>query len=320
MIARPTAGAGRDLMDWLDTEAPRLVLVGRASELLWQGPGTAAESLGPLLARLSPEAEASIIEDLKVIDRKSRQFLDSLVHPDRLAPPASWMTEGGLCYIHGRTHRIAYSLTEDPDRLWQAAPPYERLMLAARTIHEWGHQAAESGWVRIDPARAEQRAAAERDLVELLDRIVSELPPAMKPALVAALGRSGSTDATPGRHLLQRLLRRIDDYMANVLARHYLTDDEMDTYVRNNVGSRVLDYAPEQALAHLLRVAYEYQYLGLSSIRDPHAWFMKSTWFEALFVTPGLVDEAAFLELTEAVGRICGCYAIDRRWIRGVAS
>ena len=42
------------------------------------------------------------------------------------------------------------------------------------------------------------------------------------------------------------LLRRIDDYMANFLARHYLTRDEMDTYVRNNVGSRLLDYAPER--------------------------------------------------------------------------
>ncbi|MGB0514846.1 MAG: hypothetical protein ACPGJE_08410, partial [Wenzhouxiangellaceae bacterium] len=129
----PTARAGQKLGAWLESETPHLVLVGDKAELLWQGPGTATERLNGILARLSPEAEASIIDDLRIIDRKSRLFLESLANPDELARPAAWMSEGGLSYIHGQSNRIAYSMTDDPGRSWQVAPPYERLMLAART-------------------------------------------------------------------------------------------------------------------------------------------------------------------------------------------
>ena len=309
--SRPNAQSGQALMAWLESESPHLVLVGEDKELLWQGAGTVGDGLKELLARLSPEAEESIIQDLQVIDQKSRLFLKSLLKPDDLVPPAAWMTEGGLSYIHGDANRIAYSLTDDPDRLWQVAPPYERLMLAARTVHEWGHQAAESGWVRVDPERMQERKDHEQTLVELLDRIVSELPKMMKPALIAALNPAHRSSETPGQQLLKGLLRRIDDYMANFLARHYLTRDEMDTYVRNNVSSRVLDYAPEQALKHLLRIAYEYQYLHLSSVRDLQAWFMKSTWFDSLFVRPRIISVDMFMRLTDQVARICDCYEID---------
>jgi hypothetical protein len=308
----PAATAGRNLLDWLETESPHLVLTAARGEVIWPGAGSTRNALKRVLAQCSPEAEASILEDLRVIDGKSRRFLDSLTAPHELARPADWMTEGGLSYIHGDTLRIAYSLTDDPDRLRHATPPYERLMLAARTIHEWGHQAAESGWVRVDPRRLEERAAHEDELVALLDRIVNDLPAPMRPALVAALGPPKTPTETPGRSMLRGLMRRIDDYMANRLARHYLSDDEMDTYVRNNVGSRLLDYAPEHALTHLLRVAYEYQYLLLSSIRDPRSWFMHSTWFEALFIEPGIVGEDEFDRLVDRIGRICDTYAIDR--------
>lgn len=307
----PTAAAGRKLLDWLETESPHLVLTGERGEVIWPGSGSAPDALKKLLAQCSPEAEASILADLRVVDRKSRRFLDSLAAPQELARPAEWMTEGGLSYIHGDTLRIAYSLTDDPERLRHASPPYERLMLAARTIHEWGHQAAESGWVRVDPRRREERAAHEDELVALLDRIVHDLPVPTRPALVSALGRPKTPAETPGRTMLRGLLRRIDDYKANLLARHYLTDAEMDTYVRNNVGSRLLDYAPEHALTHLLRVAYEYQYLALSSIRDRRSWFMNSSWFEALFIVPGILTAAEFDRLADRIGRICACYAID---------
>src|SRR6056297_1825029 len=307
----PTPLAGRSLLDWLETESPHRVLTGEQGEVIWSGPGSAREALTGMVPQCSPEAEASILADLEVIDRKSRAFLESLTAPDTLARPADWMTEGGLSYIHAETLRIAYPLSGDPDRLRHASPPYERLMLAARTVHEWGHQAAESGWVRVDPQRLDERRSHEEALVSLLDGIVDGLPSAMRPALVAALGRPKSPADTPGRMLLRGLLLRIDDYKANLLARHYLRDEEMDTYVRNNVGSRLLDYAPEHALTHLMRAVYEYQYLELSSIRDPRAWFMDSTWFEALFIAPRIVDEADFDRLAGRIGRICACYSID---------
>lgn len=311
-----SAASGQRLKAWLEAEAPQLVLTGKDKQVLWRSPGTAAPALKALLAQLGPEAEQSILLDLQVIDRKSRSFLDALVEPDALAAPAAWMTEGGLSYIHGESRRIAYSLTDDPDRLWQASPPYERLMLAARTVHEWGHQAAESGWVDVDPARRGEREAEEEALVELLDRIVVELPGALRPDLLNALGPPPTGSATPGQRLKSSLLRRIDDYMANLVARQFLSDEEMDTYVRNNVGSRLLDYAPEQALVHLLRIAYEFQYLKLARIRDPEQWFLRSSWFDVLFAEPGVVTRDRFFGLTECIGRICASYRIDSSAIR----
>ena len=312
LLHRPS---GQNLMHWLESESPYLVLVGEDKQLLWQGRSTATDALNPLLQKLTPAAEQSIIEDLKVIDQKSRLFLNSLVDPEALKPPAAWMTEGGLSFIHGQTNRIGYSMTDDPDRLWQVAPPYERLMLAARTIHEWGHQAAETGWVRVDPERIEERKQYEAALVDFLNRWIADLPIQMQSVFMAVLQQQPSSQ-TPGEILLKGLLRRIDDYMANLLARHYLSQTEMDTYVRNNVGSRMLDYAPGQALRHLVRISYEYQYLHLSSIRDPQAWFMKSTWFDALFVQPGIADVETFMRLTEQIARICDCYAIDAGYIQ----
>ncbi len=306
-----SARSGRALLGWLDDAAPHLVITGEEGQLLWTGPGTARPELASLAARLTPEAEDSVLADLAVVDRKSRAFLETLADPGALARPASWMTAGGLSYIHGDTLRIAYSLTDDPERLRHASPPYERWMLAARTVHEWGHQAAESGWVRVDSERVDERRAREQALVESIDEIVADLPGGLRPALVAALGRAGGTEATPGETMLAGLLRRIDDYMANLLARHYLTQDEMDTYVRNNVGSRLLDYAPDQALTHLLRVAYEFQYLSLSSIADPQRWFMDSTWFDSLFVDPGVCSRARFEGLAACIAGLCDTYAID---------
>ncbi len=310
-VRRPTARPGRAVLDWLDDEAPHLVVTGEGGEVLWNGPGTGSAALESLVPGLTAEAEDSILADLAVIDRRSREFLGTLADPDALARPASWMTAGGLSYIHGDTLRIAYSLTDDPERLRHASPPYERWMLAARTVHEWGHQAAESGWVRVDPERIEERAARERALVAVLDELVAELPARLRPSLVAALGRSDDVDRSPGETMLAGLLRRIDDYMANLLARHYLTRDEMDTYVRNNVGSRLLEYAPDQALTHLLRVAYEYQYLSLSTIRDPERWFMDSTWFDSLFADPGVCSRARFLRLADRIAALCDTYTID---------
>lgn len=307
----PATRAGRSLIDWLDAEAPHLVLTGNDGRVVWNGPGTGAQALQSLASSLTPDAEESIRSDLDVIDRRSRRFIDSLADPGGLAKPASWMTAGGLSYIHGETLRIAYSLTDDPERMRHASPPYERLMLTARTMHEWGHQAAESGWVRVAPDRIDERADHERSLVELLNEIVDELPGTLRSALVGALGSPADPQETPGQIMLKGVLRRIDDYMANLLARHYLSANEMDTYVRNNVGSRLLDYAPEQALTHLLRVAYEFQYLGLSSIQNPRAWFMNSTWFESLFVAPGICSAATFDRLTAEIAQICDCYEID---------
>jgi hypothetical protein len=65
----------------------------------------------------------------------------------------------------------------------------------------------------------------------------------------------------------------------------------------------------------LVRYLYEYQYLrpalGLTAIDDPRGYFVDSTWFGADFFASGILEERRFDVLADAVGRLCGCYAVD---------
>lgn len=70
----------------------------------------------------------------------------------------------------------------------------------------------------------------------------------------------------------------------------------------------------------LLRYLYEYQYLGSvlgsAGIADRRAFLVHSTWFDADFFAPGVLDEARFDALAAAVARLCACYALDEAKFR----
>lgn len=299
---------------WLVEHRPQVLVTGEGGEILWdpEAPGEVSQ-LQPLTEKMTRPGMESICQDLLVIDRHSRRFLASLRKPDDLVRPAPHMTEGGLSYIHGQRRLIGYDIGPGPNayRLWEPSPPYERWMLGARTVHEWGHLAAESGWVVVPPERATQREAAIKRLGDLFDTVVAEAPAALKEATAPLARHLSETSGSFGQGLTRTMLKRIEDFMANLVARRFLSADEMDTYVRNNVASRAGAYRPGDIYMELIRLVYEYQYLGLSRIPEPRGWFFSSTWVRARFIEPGVVSAKHLDEMIDAVASLCACYELS---------
>ncbi len=316
---RRYAGASGDLArglgHWLMEHQPQALITGSEGAVLWN-PERAGEQddLRRALTAMTPAGAERIKEDLAVIDRHTRRFLASLAEPESLAEPAPYLTEGGLSYINAEHGLIAYDIGpgRNESRLWEPSPPYERLMLGARTVHEWGHLAAESGWVLVPEEHSRKRLELTERLAALFDELLAGAPPAVRDLTRPETVRLERKYGSMGQGLLAAMLRRIEDYMANLVASRFLDADEMDTYVRNNVASRVGQYRPGEVYMQLIRMAYEYQYLGLSRITRARRWYYASTWIEPLFFDAGVVTREQFETIVETVAGICSCYAVDR--------
>ncbi len=312
--AQPAADRGERIVAWLARERPPLIVTGAEWRMLWDP--EMPDDLDPLRAALADVTESGaegILEDLRVVDRCSRSFLASLRDLAALVDPAPYITEGGLSYIHKDRKLIAYHLGpgENEARLWEPSPPFERLMLAARTIHEWGHLAAESGWIAVPPGTKAKRKALRGELEALLETIHAEAPPAVRAIAAREVGALVEKSGSVGKALVRGLLVRIEDYQSNLLARRYLSRDEMDTYVRNNVSAHLDEYSPEAVFGQLTRHAYEIQYLRLSRVTEPLPWFYSCTWFEQRFIQSGILTRDRFEELVELIAKISDCFEID---------
>tara|TARA_B100000315_G_C14587773_1_gene594031 strand:- start:3024 stop:4745 length:1722 start_codon:yes stop_codon:yes gene_type:complete len=299
---------------WLSEIQPPLLVTGNKGKILWDpdAPEDTA-ALQASLTELTAQGEERILQDLDIIGFHSRRFLESLRFPHELANPAPDLSEAGLSYVHGKRKLVAYNIGpgEYENRLWESSPPYERLMLAARTIHEWTHLAAESGWIRIPPATESEWKALTEELAELFDEMYAVAPTGVRNQTARDLTALEEESGRLGQAVLKRMLHRSEDFLCNLLAQRFLRPDEMDTYVRNNVYSHWKDDTQGGAYVQLGRQAYEFQYLSLSRIEDPMGWFLKSTWFTERFIQPGIISESLFDRLITKVTLICACYQID---------
>jgi len=302
------------LMEWLSQNRPRALITGKNGTVLWdpESPDEKDE-LKARLATLTESGHKRMQRDLEVIDHHSIRFLAALRKHEELASPAPYMSEGGLCYIHPTQRLIAYDIGpgRNENRLWEASPPYERLMLGARTVHEWGHLAAESGWVVVAADQASRREELVRQLATLFDEMLARSSPAVRKLTQGEARRLEKEHGSFGAGLLATMLKRIEDYMANLVARRFLSADEMDTYVRNNVASRMTEYAPDRVYLQLIRMVYEYQYLALSRIENQKKWFFESTWIRPIFIDRGILSRSGFEEIVGLVSEICNCYSLD---------
>lgn len=314
--AKPSPVKGRKICDWLVSNRPSLLIAGKEHRILWDP--DQSESFTDLLSQLqdvTEQAEERIIKDLEVIDYHSRRFLQSLREPNGLVNPPHFMTPGGLSYIHPIRKLVVYSIHDERNnlRLVEPSPPFERLMLGARTMHEWGHLSAESLWVRVPPeaqARYEERRA---ELAEFIDSLHSQAPPHVRAATALEIENLKATSKTgsPGRLLVKMMIVRSEDFQANLLIRRYLRTAEMETYIRNNVHSLVTERETTGIYARLLRYAYQFQYLRLSHIEDPMGFFLKSSWFAEEYFRSGIIREDQFQKVLTLVSEICDCSAID---------
>lgn len=308
--AQRTSEAGRRLCRYLAQRVPNVVLLAQGRDVVWQPEhGQDTIRVRVVVGAIAPPVARSLVADWEVIHCHSERFLRAA--NARLAEAEHGLDDSGLCFLWPRGPRIAYRLLEPGmDRLRLPAPPYERLMLGARTMHEWGHAAAVAGWVGV-PARrrAEWEQECER-LVEQCDRLVRDAPAPARHTLTAEIERLAQS-GSPGRALAGVALGRMPDYSANLVARAFLSPLELETYVRNNVTCLLQVMRPEALFQRLVRYAYEFQYLALLGL--DHAWeyLVDSTWFAREFLASRVVSVRACEELFATVGRLCALHEID---------
>jgi hypothetical protein len=302
-------GAGARLAAWLAAEAPEVLVTGEGGDVVWD-PAAPADTarLVATVGDLPAEAADSIRDDLAVADARSRAFLGALRDPAALPRPGDEIEQSGLVYLHAERRLCAYNLHEPGmNRLAEVAAPYERLMLGARTVHEWAHLAVDAGLVRVPREEQGKHSLALRAFSELADDIARDAPAELREVVRQEARSAGCVSL--GEVLLGRILGRMPDYQANVLARRLLEPDEMETYIRQQTTTLAQEnLGPYSQLG---RYAYEMQYLGLGRVPDAMGYVLASTWFVEQFVEPGILTLERFGALSAAVARICACYRVD---------
>jgi hypothetical protein len=321
----------RGIGDWLASEKPPLLVTGRENRLLWDvaSPHETAV-LRSQLRNLGDAAAASLLADLEVVGARSRLFLDSLTGRESLPPPHPNTEQRGLSYLHLGKRLVAYNIAEPgTERLREPAPPFERLLLGARTLHEWAHLAVDAGWVPVPDDRKERHREIQDELCDLFDEVRGQLPATVRIQTDEQLrmieeehrqkqgaGGPSGQPARPSRALVRVPLERMPDFQANLLASRYLPPDEMETYVRTNVRALLFDTQTTGLLTRLSRHAYEYQYLRFSRMEERLGYFLDSTWFKELYLKPRFLDEDQLDRLLILMGELCDAYTIDESKFR----
>jgi hypothetical protein len=307
----------RALRDWLDADAPPLVVAARG-RLLWDPetpPRTGA--LRAELARCSGAALRDVRADLQVVAAHTRRFLAALTDAGAL-PPAADAEQRGYVFMHRSRGLLAYDLDEAGiDRRRAPALPFARAMLGARAVHEWAHRAVDAGCVPWSLPAAQYEA--RRDAVAaLFDAAVADAPAALRAATADDLATLvADAGGPPGQALVALLLRRMPDFQCNLLAARFLDEAERETYVRHNIRALRGDYPPAQRWRMLVRYLYELQYLRFSAVADPRRFLLASTWADADLIASGLVSRPRFDALADAVAALCDGYAVDASKVRG---
>lgn len=308
--ADPVRVAG-DLVEWLAREAPPVLVTAGRDRLVWDP--AHPERTGALrsaLKRGDAAGVAAVRDDLQVVARRSRAFLEALADPGALPFPGPEIDVGGYTWLHRERRMIAYDLDEPGmERLSGPALPYARAMLGARTIHEWAHLAVDAGWV---PCAAGEAAFAERSraFAEAFRDVIAAAPPALRAFTAADLADlAGGRD--PGEALVRLFLARVSDFQANLLAQRFLDRGEIETYVRHNIRTLRFVHPPTQLFRMLVRYLFELQYLRFSEVPDPKTFLVRSTWFDSDFFGTGLLDAKRFERLAQCAATLCDCYAVD---------
>jgi len=301
-----------EFLGWLADARPQVLVTGERGALVWD-PARADESdaLRAMVKDCAPEVLASLRADLEVVSTRSQAFLASLAEGVAAPRPRLAMDQDGLSYLHAERNAIAYPLAGGSSyRLREPAPPYERAMLAARTVHEWGHAAVDQGWVPVPEERRSEHAAARAELVALLDELWSAAPPALRLACARELPRAA------GETLVRGLEGRMMDFQVNLLAQRYLEPLERETYVRNNVRCLAHEYGAGGLFHLLVRYAYEAQYLRFGMAGDALEYLRRSAWLEQQFLQPRVLTAEQLARVFALVGRLCDGYAVDPRPFR----
>ncbi len=307
--AAPTRVIG-ELGDWLRRDVPPLLVTAGPDRIVWDPEHP--ERTGALrdaLERGDAAAVAGVRDDLQTIARHTRAFRAALRDPQALPKPSAETDQGGYSYLHRERALIAYDLDEPGmERLAGPPLPYARAMLGARTVHEWAHVAVDAGWVPC-AAGADEVDARRNRLSESLAHVIAGLPAPIRDLTAPDLATLDPT--SPADALAHLFLARMPDFQANLLAQRFLDRTEIETYIRHNVRTLRVSYAPPQLFRMLIRYLFELQYLGFSAVADRTTFFVRSTWFDADFFVTGVLGPDRLTELAERAAALCACWRVD---------
>jgi hypothetical protein len=300
-----------ELADFLREERPAVLLTGPQGEALFDPEQPLSiEALRGALAGLTHRAADSVREDLRLVSAKSRAVLASLRAPDQLPRTSSDVELGGGVYIRADRRLVVYELPQPGfDALRREAPPFHRKLLAARTVHEWGHLVHEAGIVRVPPGRRREHDEAVAALGEVYSRVVSAVPERLADDVRAELRDLGAGPSSAGAALTRATLHRISDYTSNLFFKRYLTPEELRAYVLTNVRHHLSEGVG--TLGQLVRHAVELQYLRLAGVSEPLRYFLETSYFEYYMIQSGVFVEEHVRAVLDATARVCACHEVD---------
>jgi hypothetical protein len=296
------------LCEWLRDSRAHVIVHGPQGGTLWTPQHDDPVRVRRVLQDASDAAIASIHADLRIVDERSRQFLGRVADVESLPTSCAVLETGGGAYVDPARRAVIYELQQPAfDPRAGAAPPYHRLLLGARVMHEWGHVAHTAKILRLPDARRADYAQSRIELGERFAAVLNGVPMQFKEAIAAELQSiEPDTGAVP-KALARKTLARVGDYLANMMCARLIPGEEMQAYVRTNVRHHLDENLG--LVAELARYAYEVHYLGLAHL--PRSYFYATSRFTDYFLDTGIIGERDAEALFDAAGRVLGCYEID---------
>ncbi len=297
-----------DLCDWLLQKRAHVIVHGPNGGTLWTPQHDDPIRVRRVLAEANDEAVASIHADLRLIDERSRQFLDRVRDVDSLPTHCGVLETGGGAYVDAARRAVVYELQQPAfDARAGAAPPYHRLLLGARVMHEWGHIAHTAKILHLPEERRSEYTAARTELGERFAQVVAAIPGPLRGSVDEELQSIESRRAELPKALARKTLARVGDYLANMMSVRLIPLEEMQAYVRTNVRHHLDEHLG--LVSELARYAYEVHYLDLVGM--PRSYFYGTSRFPDYFIQTGIVSADDAEALFDAAGRVLACYAID---------
>ena len=300
----PTVDA---LCDWLQQTRAHVIVVAPDGTTVWSPEMNDPRWMRRALVNASDAAVASLHEDLRTIDERSRQFLERVTDVDALPKSYAVLEFQGGTYIDPARRAVVHKLKQNAfDCLTAPAPPYFRLFLGARVMHEWGHLAHAAKFLRVADENKAAYREARAELGDCFAQTIAAMPDRVRARDAETAALSPSSNELPAV-LARKTLARVGDYLSNLMCSKLLPGEEMQMYVRTNVRPHFDE--PLGLISELARYTYEVHYLALADL--PRSYFFNTSRFVDYFIHSGIITEDNTNALFDAAGRVLACYSID---------
>ncbi len=295
------------LCDWLQQTRAHVIVVAPDGTTVWSPEMNDPRWMRRALVSASDAAVASLHEDLRTIDERSRQFLERVTDIDALPKSYAVLELEGGTYIDPARRAVVHKLKQEAfDCLTAAAPPYFRLFLGARVMHEWGHLAHAAKFLRVADENKTAYKEARAELGACFVQTIAAMPESVRARDAETASLSLRSNELPSA-LARKTLARVGDYLSNLMCSKLLPGEEMQMYVRTNVRPHFDEKLG--LVSELARYTYEVHYLALADL--PRSYFFNTSRFVDYFINNGIVSEENANTLFDAAGRVLACYSID---------